>query len=155
MGRIDYYDDPDAPAANSLVPATSAIVCDDSGRVLLHRRVDNGLWALPGGTMEIGESVADNIIREVREETGLDVEPQYVVAVYSDPRHVFAYSDGEVRQEYSVCVACTIGGGKLKISNESTELAFFTPDEIADLPMHPRIRVRIHDFTNGVSAQLR
>ncbi|MGH8793092.1 MAG: NUDIX domain-containing protein, partial [Stackebrandtia sp.] len=54
MVRVDYYDDPKAPAANSLVPAASAIVVDTEGQLLLHRRVDNGLWALPGGGMETG-----------------------------------------------------------------------------------------------------
>ena len=71
MGRRDYYDDPDAPDANSLVPAASAIVVDEAGRILLHRRQDNNRWALPGGRMELGESVSGCAIREVHEETGL------------------------------------------------------------------------------------
>ncbi len=146
MTRVDYYDDPDAPQANSLVPAASAIVTTDDGRLVLHRRTDNDLWALPGGGMERGESLSDNIVREVREETGLDVKPQYVIGVYSDPRHVFAYDNGEVRQEYSVCVACRVVGGELRISDESTELGAFTPDEARQLPMHPRIRARIDDY---------
>jgi ADP-ribose pyrophosphatase YjhB (NUDIX family) len=102
MGRVDYYQDPNAPRANSLVPAASAVVVDDAGRLILQRRSDNDLWALPGGAMEIGESVAGTVVREVREETGLDVRPEYVIGVYTDPDHVFAYDDGEVRQEYSV-----------------------------------------------------
>ena len=70
--RTDYYHDPDAPAANSLVPGGSAIVEDDRGRILLQRRADSGNWSLPGGVMEIGESIGDAVVREVREETGLD-----------------------------------------------------------------------------------
>src|SRR3954471_14585046 len=105
MGRVDYYDDPDAPAANSLVPAASAIVVDEAGRILLHRRRDNEMWALPGGVMELGESIAECAVREVREETGLEVEITGIVGIYSDPKHVFAYADGEVRQEFSVCFA--------------------------------------------------
>ncbi len=53
MGRRDFYDDPNAPEPNSLVPAASAIVLDDDGRILLHRRQDNEMWALPGGKMEL------------------------------------------------------------------------------------------------------
>jgi ADP-ribose pyrophosphatase YjhB (NUDIX family) len=56
-GRRDYYHDPAAPRANSLVPGGSALVVDDYGRVLLQRRTDSGNWALPGGTMDIGETL--------------------------------------------------------------------------------------------------
>jgi 8-oxo-dGTP pyrophosphatase MutT (NUDIX family) len=146
VSRTDYYRDPSAPAPNSLVAAASAVVADGSGRILLQRRADNGLWALPGGGMELGESLAENVAREVREETGLAVEPLYVIGVYTDPEHVFAYDDGEVRQEYSVCVACASTGGTLAVSDESTELGWYLPSEIDTLDMHERIRVRIEDF---------
>jgi ADP-ribose pyrophosphatase YjhB (NUDIX family) len=146
MTRVDYYNDPAAPTPNSLVPAASAIVTDGHGRIVLQRRADNDLWALPGGGMELGESLADTVRREVREETGLEVEPSYVVGVYTDPAHVFAYDDGEVRQEYSVCVACRIIGGSLATSSESTQVGIFTPEEIRALSMHERIRIRILDF---------
>ena len=56
MGRIDYIDDPNAPRANSVIPSVVAIVQDDEGRVLLIEKTDNGLWALPGGGHEVGES---------------------------------------------------------------------------------------------------
>ncbi len=75
------------------MPGASAIVVDDQGRILMQRRSDNSRWALPGGVMDIGESTADTAVREVREETGLEVVPEYIVGVYSDPGHVFAYSD--------------------------------------------------------------
>ena len=155
MTRVDYYNDPAAPTPNSLVPAASAIVTDGHGRIVLQRRADNDLWALPGGGMELGESLADTVRREVREETGLEVEPSYVVGVYTDPAHVFAYDDGEVRQEYSVCVACRIVGGTLAVSEESTELGVFTPNEVDELPMHDRIRVRVHDFLAGERGAVR
>jgi len=70
VARREYYNDPQAPAPNSLVVATSAVVTDDTGRILLQRRTDSGNWALPGGGMEITESLADSVIREVKEETG-------------------------------------------------------------------------------------
>jgi 8-oxo-dGTP pyrophosphatase MutT (NUDIX family) len=146
MARTDYYDDPSAPRANSLVPAASAVVVDETGRVLLQRRRDNGLWALPGGVMEIGESISEAAVREVQEETGYNVEPLYVIGVYSDPKHVFAYSDGEVRQEFSVCFACRVVGGTLAASDESHEVRWFTPNDARDVDMHPRIRVRLTDY---------
>jgi ADP-ribose pyrophosphatase YjhB (NUDIX family) len=155
MGRVDYYDDPDAPAANSLVPAASAIVTDVQGRILLHRRRDNEQWALPGGVMELGESLSDCVVREVREETGLDVEPVRIVGIYSDPRHVFAYDDGEVRQEFSICFECRITGGDQSVSDESYEVEFFSSDKIADLPMVDRVRLRVTDFLGNSTPMIR
>ena len=150
MARTDYYDDPNAPAVNSIVAAASAIVTNEHGDILVHRRTDNDLWALPGGQMEFGESIAETVAREVYEETGLRVKPRHVIAVYSDPKHVFAYSDGEVRQEFSVCIACDLIEGELRISDESKELKFVPVGEVLALNMHPRIRARITDYLDGV-----
>ncbi|MGB7880024.1 MAG: NUDIX domain-containing protein, partial [Ilumatobacteraceae bacterium] len=74
MARIDYFDDPDAPTPNSIVPAAVGCVVDDQGRLLLEHRVDNDLWALPGGTHDFGESIEQTVVREIREETALNVE---------------------------------------------------------------------------------
>jgi ADP-ribose pyrophosphatase YjhB (NUDIX family) len=146
VGRRDYLNDPAAPPANSLVPAASVVVVDDDGRILLHRRTDNDKWALPGGVMEIGESIAGCALREVREETGLEVELLGIVGLYTDPGHVFAYDDGEVRQEFSICFRARPTGGSLAPSEESHEVRFFNPADIDDLPMVPSIRLRLTDY---------
>jgi ADP-ribose pyrophosphatase YjhB (NUDIX family) len=146
MHRIDHFNDPNAPQANTLIPAASAIITNDRGQILLQRRIDNELWALPGGTMEIGESIGQTVVREVQEETGLLVEPERIVGIYSNPMHVVEYADGEVRQEFSVCFTCRIVGGELCTSEESSELAFFTPQEIEQLSMHASIRLRIKHY---------
>lgn len=147
MTRIDYYNDPAAPRANNIVPAASAIVTDAEGRILLHRRRGNQLWSIPGGGMEIGETIRETVIREVKEETGLDIEPERLVGIYSNPNHVTAYDDGEVRQQFSVCFACRLVGGHLRSDDdESLAVGFFTPDEIERLPVHPSIRLRITHF---------
>jgi 8-oxo-dGTP pyrophosphatase MutT (NUDIX family) len=143
--RRDYYNDADAPPANSLVPAASVIVVDDQGRILLHRRRDNGKWALPGGRMEIGESIADCARREVREETGLEVEIDSIVGLYTDPGHVFAYDDGEVRQEFSICFLAHPVADKIKTSDESHEVRYVDADELGQLPMEAAIRRRVSD----------
>lgn len=146
MTRTDYYDDPQAPKANRIVPAASAIVMNEEGKILLQKRSDNSLWALPGGTMEIGESIGETVIREVKEETGFDVQPEYIVGIYSDPKHIIAFSDGEVRQQFSVCFVCSIVGGRLQVSDESCEVKFISLQEIEQLSMHPSIRRRIKDY---------
>lgn len=143
MGRIDYVDDPDAPVANSVVPSVVAIVRDDAGRVLLIHKTDNNLWALPGGGHEIGESVVDTVIREVKEETGYDVEVETVTGTYTNPRHVMAYDDGEVRQQFSIAFRARLVGGEARTSRESSEVVWVRPEEIDALDMHPSMRMRI------------
>jgi hypothetical protein len=80
------------------------------------------------------------------------LSPLYVIGVYSDPKHVFAYDDGEVRQEFSVCIACHVDTGTARVSDESHEVAWFTPDQARTLPMHERIRVRLLDYLDGKRA---
>src|SRR5947209_3133082 len=146
MQRIDHFHDPNAPQANTLVPAASAIITDEQGRILLHRRSDNNLWALPGGTMEIGESIRQTVTREVQEETGLQVEPIRIVGIYSDPKRVVEFADGEVRQEFSICFVCRILGGGLHTSEESVALTFFAPEDIEQLSMDESNRLRIKHY---------
>ncbi|MCX5406491.1 NUDIX domain-containing protein [Streptomyces sp. NBC_00335] len=149
MPRRDYEDDPRAPKANSLVPAASAVVVDEAGRVLLQRRSDNGMWALPGGKMEVGESLADCAVRETFEETGVRVEITGIVGTYSNPGHVFSYDDGEVRQEFSICLLARPTGGSLRVSDESYEVAWFAPEAVDGLPMVASIRKRVDDWRAG------
>jgi ADP-ribose pyrophosphatase YjhB (NUDIX family) len=146
MARTDYYNNPDAPRANNIIPAASAIVTNSEGKILLHRRSDNSLWGLPGGAMEIGESIAETVAREVKEETGLDVTIEHLIGIYSDPRHIIAFSDGEVRQQFSICFACKAVGGELRVSEESFEVAFFTVQQIEQLTMHESTRLRIKHY---------
>jgi hypothetical protein len=57
-GRIDYFGDPDATRASTLVPSVNVVVTNGAEGILLIRRTDNGSWALPGGAIDLGESVA-------------------------------------------------------------------------------------------------
>ena len=146
MSRIDHYDDPDAPPPNSLVPAASAVVVDEKGRILLARRRDNSLWTIPGGAMEPGESIVDSAIREVEEETGVKVEITGLVGIYSSPRHVVEYPDGEVRQQFSVCFAARPLAGVPVATEETSEVRYVEPSELDALDIHPSIRLRIQHF---------
>jgi 8-oxo-dGTP pyrophosphatase MutT (NUDIX family) len=128
---------------NSLVPAASVVAFDAAGRILLQRRKDNELWALPGGVMQPGETIAAAAIREVKEETNIDVEITGLVGIYSDPRHVIAYADGEVRQEFNVCFQGRALPGAVGSSKESMDVRFVAPDELDKLAMHPRTQLRV------------
>jgi ADP-ribose pyrophosphatase YjhB (NUDIX family) len=143
VARRDYVNDPDAPKANSVVPSVSAVIVNDAGEVLLIHKTDNDLWALPGGGHDIGESIADTVVREVKEETGYDVEVLSIVGTYTDPSHVMAYDDGEVRQQFSICFRARLTGGTLHTSSESKEVAWVRTAAIAVLAMHPSMRLRI------------
>ena len=146
MNRIDHFNDPDAPRATRLVPAASAVVTDEDGRLLMGKRTDNSLWTIPGGTMKPHETIAETAVREVNEETGIDVEVVSLVGIYTNPRHVVEYSDGEVRQQFSVCFACRRVGGELSTSDETSEVAYFSPDDLESMEIHPSIRLRIQHF---------
>lgn len=143
-GRRDYYHDPHAPTANSLVPGAAAIVTDQHGRVLLQRRTDSGNWALPGGAMDIGETLQQCAIREVKEETGLDIEITGLLGIYTDPHHVIAYPDGEIRQEFTVTYLARVVGGTVTVSDESTDVRFIHPAEFDHIPIHDTVRLRLH-----------
>lgn len=76
-------------------------------------------------------------VREVKEETGLDVEVTGLVGIYTNPAHVVAFSDGEVRQQFSLCFTTSLLGGTLAIDHERTDIAWTDPEDIAALDMHP------------------
>ncbi|WP_328888568.1 NUDIX hydrolase [Streptomyces sp. NBC_00316] len=143
MARVDYINDPNAPKANSIVPSVTAVALNEAGEVLLIHKTDNDLWALPGGGVDVGESVADAAVRETKEETGFDVEVTGLVGLYTNPAHVMAYDDGEVRQQFSICFTARIVGGKLRTSSESKEVAFMDPIKLDELNIHPSMRMRI------------
>jgi 8-oxo-dGTP pyrophosphatase MutT (NUDIX family) len=143
MPKRDYYNDPAAPKANSIVVAVTAAVRNAQGELLLIERTDNGLWALPGGAQDIGESVIQAARREVYEETGVDVEITGLSGIYSDPRHVIAYDDGEVRQEFSLCFRAKPVSGEPRSSSESRKARWVSPDSLQDLKIHPSMRLRI------------
>jgi ADP-ribose pyrophosphatase YjhB (NUDIX family) len=147
LSRVDHFNDPNAPQANSIRVAVSAFVLDDAGRLLMIRRTDNDLYAMPGGGQEVGETVAQAVVREVAEETGIDVEVTGVIGIYSNPAHVIAYDDGEVRQEFSICFRATPTGGQPRTSSESSEVEWVTRERLDELNIHPSIRLRIgHGF---------
>jgi ADP-ribose pyrophosphatase YjhB (NUDIX family) len=147
MARIEHFNDPNAPAPNSIVVACTVFVTDEQSQVLLIRRTDNGLWALPGGAQEFGEYIAETAARETKEEAGIDIEVIGLIGIYTNPNHVVEFSDGEVRQQFSICFRARFLGGEPKASTESSEVRWFAQDELSRLPIHPSMRLRIdHGF---------
>ncbi|MGH3940133.1 MAG: NUDIX hydrolase [Pseudonocardiaceae bacterium] len=123
--------------------AVTAFILDEGERLLMIRRTDNDLYAIPGGAQEVGETISQTVIREVQEETGITVKVTGLIGVYSDPAHVIAFTDGEVRQEFSLCFRAEPLGGQIRTSSESKEVLWVDPSKLGDLTIHPSIRLRI------------
>ncbi|WP_116040780.1 NUDIX hydrolase [Amycolatopsis palatopharyngis] len=150
MARRDYYHDTNAPAANSIAIAVSAFIQDEQGRILMIRRTDNDYYAIPGGQLELGETLTQAAVREVREETGIECEVTGLIGIYSNPNHVIAYDDGEVRQEFSICFRAKPLGGEMRTSSESKEVHCVDVDSLPSLGIHPSIRLRLeHALENS------
>ena len=132
------------------------VVRDAQGRVLLERRSDCGVWGLLGGRIEKGESVEQAAVREVKEESGLDVRVTRLLGVYSDPREgrIVAYSETDIIQLVDVVVEAEIQGGELTRSAESEELRFFALDELP-AQIVPPARQALQDCALGRIGVLR
>ncbi|UTR14030.1 NUDIX domain-containing protein [Salipaludibacillus sp. LMS25] len=120
----------------------AVIILNEKNHVLLQKRADVGLWGIPSGHIEIGETVTEAAVREVKEETNLDVTIKKLIGVYSDPKsQVFIYPNGKSVHFITTCFLAEIIGGKLQChSDESLAMQFFDPNKLPNnlLTMHPR-----------------
>lgn len=150
--RIDYFDDPTAPAANSMVPSVNVVVAD-ADRILLIRRTDNGNWAVPGGAIDLGESMIAAAVRETREESGVDCEITGLIGIFTDPRHLIHYtSNDEVRQEFSIMLLGRAIGGELTASSESSEVRWVALAQLPDLQMDRSMRLRLAQYEHYLAS---
>ncbi len=116
-----------------IVPAARAVIFNADGKMLLIRRGDNRLWALPAGGMEPGESVTECMKREVWEETGLVVKSCQAFAIYSDPR----FTAPNRPQAQLLTVAYRVDdweGELLTATDETLDARWFSIDELRALP---------------------
>jgi len=145
--RIDYYDDPEAPTANSRVPSVNVVVINDDEEILMIRRSDNGNWAVPGGAIDLGESVAQAALRETLEESGIECAITGIVGIYSDPKHIILYtSNGEARQEFSIVLTARPLAGQPTPSSESSEVRWVPASQVLEYTMDRSMRIRIKDY---------
>lgn len=116
------------------------IITDNEGRVLLCHRRDHDLWNLPGGGVERGESPWDALVREIKEETGLEAEPVHLTGVYSKPD----------KNEVVLSFACQITGGKITLADEADRIEYF---ELGQIPKNtsPKQVERIKEYFSDKS----
>lgn len=103
--------------------SVAGVLTDDNGRVLLIQRADNLCWEPPGGVLELGETIYEGVRREVREETGLDVEPERLTGVYKNM----------TRGVIALVFLCKITGGQLAATDETSAYRWASPDEFSEL----------------------
>jgi len=129
--------------ARLIAPAAGAFIRDEAGRILLMQRADNGAWHPPGGFMELGESVAETVVREACEETGLVIEPIRLIGIYSGPENQFTYPNGDAIQGCSTVFECRVTGGRLRAQeSEVAALDYFSLDALPEA-LTPRWRPRL------------
>lgn len=113
-----------------ILPGVMAVVRDGAGRVLAARRRDDDLFDVPGGYCDLGETTTAAAIREMREETGLLVEPQRVIGVYSQEMR-FMYPNGDIVHGVGLALECRAVGGTLRADHdEISEVVYLTPEEL-------------------------
>jgi 8-oxo-dGTP pyrophosphatase MutT (NUDIX family) len=145
-------------SATTIKLGVAVFVENAAGAVLLDLRRDCGLWGLPGGRVETGESVAAAAIRETREETGFEVSVTGLQGIYSEPvDRIVTYDDnGDVRHLVDIVLTARIVAGQLACSPESICLEFFPRNRLpAPETIAPPARQAIRDYLDGVKATIR
>ncbi|MDB4877921.1 MAG: putative NUDIX-like hydrolase [Gemmatimonadetes bacterium] len=124
--------------ARLLMPSVAGIVRAGDDRILLVQSRDDHRWTTPGGSIELDDTPANAVVREVWEEAGLLVRPMQVVAIYGGPNFVVHYPNGDETQYISIMFECEVVSGELRADGDETQAArFVSLDEAAGLPLAP------------------
>jgi ADP-ribose pyrophosphatase YjhB (NUDIX family) len=136
-----------APKPNqSIQPGACAVILNKRNQILLHKRDDSEFWALPGGGMEIGESISECCLREIKEELNLIVEIEKLIGIYTSPECVFEWRDGNESKGFQVFVVaflCRTENDSIKINNESTAAEWFLEQDIKNKKTLPYVKEAI------------
>ena len=117
-----------------LQDGAAAIIVNDEGEILLQSRADRDLWGLPGGCQELGESFKETIIREIKEETNLDVKEEdlELIDIVSGKSRRNSYPNGDVVINNTALYLVKKYSGELKWNEESKEIKFFDLDNLPE-----------------------
>ena len=133
-----------------LAVGCSAFIFDSKReKVLLIQRSDDGKWAVPGGAMMAGESLTEACERETLEETGLKIQVNRLLSVYTSPHRLLTYPDGNKWQPVVLHFEAEIVEGELTTNEEAMAFGFFSLSETENLEMHGMDRMRVSDGFKG------
>ena len=121
----------------------------EKDQVLLTQRTDNGLWCLPGGMMDPGETISECCIREVLEETGLKIRIKRLTGIYSDPDQLVIYPDGNQAHIISLNFEVEQVGGGMGLCDETTDIRFFPISEVIQMDLFHSHGLRLLDAISG------
>ncbi len=148
-----YYNDQNAPQPNQpLLPGACAIIVNEEEKILLIKRNDSPLWSLPGGTMELGESIGQCCLREVKEEVGIKATVEKLVGIYTSPECVFAWSNGKenkVWQSFVIAFLLRTKNKKVKLNQESVDYQWLYHKDIEKLHTFPFVKDIIAQALNA------
>jgi ADP-ribose pyrophosphatase YjhB (NUDIX family) len=125
-----YYLDPSAPTPNRARGIGVAALIERDGSLLLDSRVDPPGWGLIAGRLEDDETLAEALVREIAEETGLAVTGYGLFGTFSHPSRIVEYADGNVYSFVTIAYRVDVADGALRPSDETNELRFFARDEL-------------------------
>lgn len=128
-------------------PITPLVGCDvfvlnDRSEVLLIQRADNGLWVLPGGCHDLGETPQECAERECREESGYEVQVMELLGVWSSNRYEYVHYPWKENEFCHLFFRAKLVGGESKTSSESTKVGWFPESDLPDFSDGHEIRVR-------------
>lgn len=144
-----YYNDKNAPKPNRPNHIGTSVIIEYNGKILMEHRQDNNTWAIIGCGLWIDESLIECAVREVFEETGIKLDSKNLsfYKIYDDPSRIASYADGNVLRVITVVYKATLTSEpKLKCSSESTELRFFSKEELTDLTVANTHIPIVHDY---------
>ena len=130
--------------------ATATIFDAERKNVLLTQRTDNGRWCLPSGAMDPGESAEETCVREVMEETGLEVRVTRLVGIYTSLDLIIEYADGDRCQPIAMTFEADVVGGELRLSDETTDYGYFLVDRLDDLDLMEHSLEQIRDAVKNL-----
>lgn len=156
VSRQVWFHDETAPVASVVAPSVFVVVQDDDARLLMVRRLDTGVWELPGGQVDVGEAASETAVRETGEEAGVEVVVTGLAGLFTDPGHVVRGVGGQVRQQFVLLVRARPVAGVPRGDQRETSAAAWVPiGDLPELDLEPPVRAWLeHALGEGAPPHL-